>query len=83
MLGACLLLIDSSDNLGTICNRLLGMESTVFTGHALHKYFGVLIDENVWLRFLGISSTEQCVNDLVSLWIAHVLCVGRGSPNRS
>ena len=51
--------------------------------HTLHEHFGVLIDENVWLRFLRVCSSEQCVNQLVTLWVANVFGVGSSSPNRS
>jgi hypothetical protein len=55
----------------------------MLASHALHEHFGVLIDENVWLRFLSVCSSEHGVNQLVSLWVAHVFRVGGGSPNRS
>jgi len=45
----------------------------VLASHALHEDFGVLIDENVWLRFLSVRSSQKGVNQLVTLWVAHVL----------
>ena len=55
----------------------------MLASHALDEHFGVLIDENVWLRFLSVCSSEEGINQLVSLWVAHVFVVGGGSPNRS
>jgi len=55
----------------------------MLASHALHEHFRVLVDENVWLRFLSVRSSEHGVNHLVSLWIAHVSFVGCSEPNRS
>ena len=68
MLGIGLSLIDSTDNIGTVFNRLLGVESSlhkfqingityVFTGHTLNKDLGVLVNEYVWLSLFGIETS--------------------------
>lgn len=57
MLGIGLSLIDSTNNFGTVLNRLFGVEGSVFTGHSLYEDLGVLVDENVWLGLLGIDTS--------------------------
>lgn len=50
-------LVDSTDNIGSVFNRLLGVESSVFTCHTLDKNLGMLVNENEWLGLFGIDTS--------------------------
>lgn len=57
MLRAGLSLVDSTNILGAIGERLFSMESSMFTSHTLNEDFGVLIDEYIRLSLRGISES--------------------------
>jgi len=59
MLGASLSFIYSSNNIGSIGNRLLCMESSVLSCHSLNENFCVFINENMWLCFLGVCESSH------------------------
>jgi len=63
VLRSCLLLIDTSNNLGTIGNRLLSMEGSVFTSHSLYEDLGVLVNEDVGLGRISVNGSEHRVNE--------------------
>ena len=72
MLGTSLSFVDTTNILGAISERLLSVEGSlnvslvftyVFTGHTLHKYFGVLINENIRLSLFGVDSSLQSIDE--------------------
>ena len=72
MLGASLLGVNTADNLGSISERLLGVEGSlqllsflvtyVLASHALDKDFGVLVNEHVRLGLLSVGSPLESVD---------------------
>jgi hypothetical protein len=61
MLGAGLSFVNTSSNICSVSNRLFGVESSVFTCHSLNEHSGVFIDENMWLSFGGINTSDGIV----------------------
>ena len=49
----------TSDHSGTVGNRLLGMESTLFTGESLANHFGIFIDKYAHWYFLTVQLLQQ------------------------
>lgn len=63
MLGAALSLVDATNNLGAVGNRLLSMEGTVLTSHTLDEDLGVLVDEHVRLSLLRVDTSLKSVHE--------------------
>jgi len=59
VLSSGLSLVDTSNNSCSILDRLLCVESTVFTRHALNEDLGVLVDEDVWHGLLGVDASAK------------------------
>jgi len=59
VLSSSLSLVDTSDNVGSILDGLLCVESSVFTSHALNEDLGVLVDEDVWHSLLGVDASVK------------------------
>lgn len=70
--STCLSFIDTTNNTSAVFNRLLSMESSMFTGHTLNEYLSVFVNENMGLGFFSIYTSLSCLKDhLVSSQTAH------------
>ena len=77
MFSAGFSLINAANNLGSVGDRLFGVESAlnfitidftyVFTGHTLNEEFSVLVDENVRLSLRRVHSSLERVKHRVRL----------------
>ena len=59
MLGSSLSFINSSNNIRSISNRLLSVESTMLSCHTLHENSSVLIDKNMGLCFFCVGKSSH------------------------
>jgi len=67
MLSASLSLVNTSDDVGSVFDGLLSVESTMFTSHSLYQNLGMLVDKNVWSSSIGIDTSFSHIKEALRL----------------